>query len=339
MRTFVIGDIHGCFEELQELLQLVQITDEDTLIALGDIVDRGSYSKKVYTFLRQRPNTIVLVGNHERKHQRKILTYAQEIVRLQFGADYPEFLTWLNTLPYFYETDSAIIVHAAFEHDVPLQQQRKEVLAGSTSGERYLAEKYAPNTYWNEYYQGEKPVIYGHHIVGDIPHQLNKTYGIDTGACHGQYLTALELPNFHIHQVKAKKDYWKENQKTWQIPILKAKPWLTMNFEEIEQQIQKLSYRTEQEVVDYLASMSLWKENILALYPTLKTSLEQFAQHLLENHPTDFNIQASTFPFKSYLFKSKANNLTMNDLKRGLDTPQKVLSLAKALGLDIEGFG
>ena len=44
MRTIVVGDIHGCYEELLQLLNKVQLTDEDCLVSLGDIVDRGADS-------------------------------------------------------------------------------------------------------------------------------------------------------------------------------------------------------------------------------------------------------------------------------------------------------
>ena len=71
MRTFVIGDIHGCFDELMELLEKVGLQEEDRLVSLGDIVDRGNKSKEVYAYLRHRKHTKVLVGNHERKHQNK----------------------------------------------------------------------------------------------------------------------------------------------------------------------------------------------------------------------------------------------------------------------------
>ena len=63
MRTIVIGDIHGCYAEMLQLLAKVEISDADCLISLGDIVDRGADSVQVYDFLKNRPNTIVLMGN------------------------------------------------------------------------------------------------------------------------------------------------------------------------------------------------------------------------------------------------------------------------------------
>ena len=70
---------------------------------------------------------------------------------------------------------------------------------------------------------GEKPIIYGHRVVGEKPLIYRNTYGIDTGACHGDMLTAIELPGFIVHQIKAKKDYWKEAQKKWIFQFQKHK--------------------------------------------------------------------------------------------------------------------
>lgn len=331
MRTFVIGDIHGCYDELMALIAKAGLSDADRLIALGDIVDRGNQSKEVYEYLKNRTNCIVLMGNHERKHQKGILSYAQEIVKVQFGPGYESFLNWLDSLGYYYETDEAIIVHAFFEHDIALQQQKEEVLCGATSGDRYLSKKYPEGKYWLDFYTGEKPVIYGHHVVGDLPKIHNNTYGIDTGACHGGYLTAIELPGFIIHQVKAGKDYWKEAQKAWQLPVLKAKNWDEMTLEEIEQQLNKLAYIEEPAIKSYLAGIRQWKEQLENDYTGIKERIEALTQQLLVNHPETFSVEANKYAFKTYLFKSRSNNLKLEDLQKGLNTPDKIMQIKDEL--------
>jgi serine/threonine protein phosphatase 1 len=327
MRKFIIGDIHGCFDELIELTQKIGLTADDLLISLGDIVDRGNKSKDVYEYFLNRPNSIVLIGNHERKHQNKILSYAQEIVKVQFGDDYEAFLNWLDTLKYYYETEEAIIIHAFFEHDKGLIEQKQEVLCGSTSGDRYLEKKYPAEKYWTEFYNGTKPIIYGHHVVGDNPKVLNNTYGIDTGACHGNYLTAIELPGFIIHQVKAKKDYWKEQQKIWQIPVLKAKNWNDMQFLEIDKQLAKLSYIEDTEIVDYLSEIKEWKNELQNSYNSIKIAIDHLTKELLEVHQEKFSIEANKSNVKTFIFKSKSNSLTIEDLQKGLNTPSKITKI------------
>ncbi len=331
MRKFIIGDIHGCFDELIELTQKVGLTADDLLISLGDIVDRGNKSKDVYEYFLNRPNSIVLIGNHERKHQNKILSYAQEIVKVQFGDDYETFLNWLDTLKYYYETEEAIIIHAFFEHDKGLTEQKQEVLCGSTSGDRYLEKKYPSEKYWTEFYNGTKPIIYGHHVVGDNPKVLNNTYGIDTGACHGNYLTAIELPGYIIHQVKAKKDYWKEQQKIWQIPVLKAKNWNDMQFLEIDKQLAKLSYIEDAEIVNYLSEIKEWKSELQNSYNSIKIAIDHLTKELLEVHQEKFSIEANKSNFKTFIFKSKSNSLTIEDLQKGLNTPSKITKIKSEL--------
>ena len=331
MRKFIIGDIHGCFDELIELTKKVSLKDNDLLISLGDIVDRGNKSKEVYEYFINRPNSIVLIGNHERKHQNKILSYAQEIVKVQFGDNYETFLSWLDTLKYYYETEEAIIIHAFFEHDKQLTEQKQEVLCGSTSGDRYLEKKYPSEKYWTEFYNGTKPIIYGHHVVGDNPKVINNTYGIDTGACHGNYLTAIELPGFIIHRVKAKKDYWKEQQKSWQIPVLKAKNWNDMQFSEIDKRLAKLSYIEESEIVDYLSEIREWKNELQNSYNSIKIAIDNLTNELLEVHQEKFSIEANKSNFKTYIFKSKSNSLTIEDLQKGLNTPSKIIKIKSDL--------
>jgi serine/threonine protein phosphatase 1 len=333
-RTFVIGDIHGCYDELTSLIKKIGLNAEDIIVSVGDIVDRGNKSKAVYEYFINRPNSKVIIGNHERKHINGVLSYAQEIVKVQFGQDYQTFLNWLNSLNYFHETEDAIIVHAAFEHDKLLRDQKDEVLSGSTSGERYLEKKYEPETYWSDYYDGKKPIIYGHHVVGEFPMIKNNTYGIDTGSCHGGFLTAIELPGFIIHQVKSNKDYWKNEQKTWQVPVLKSKDWHNTEFITIRKQLDKLSFVEDTDARTFLNKLENWTTELENLLIVLKDKLDVFTIDLISKHQEGFSIEASKFDFKTFIFKSKSNNLKTEDLKKSLNTPQKIIELANQLNLD-----
>ena len=70
MRTLLVGDIHGCYEELQELLVAARIQASDRIISVGDLADRGPESPQVLEFFLERPNSQVIMGNHEWKHVR-----------------------------------------------------------------------------------------------------------------------------------------------------------------------------------------------------------------------------------------------------------------------------
>ncbi|MBC7883635.1 MAG: metallophosphoesterase [Anaerolineae bacterium] len=324
MRTVAVGDIHGCYEELRQLLAKVELREEDYLISLGDIVDKSFDSVKVYDFLKNRPNTIVLMGNHERKHLRQTLSYSQEIVKLQFGARYAEFLEWVNHLPYYYETDEAIFVHAALEDGIPIEQQRDEVLCGCTAGEKYLEKRYE-NTYWNEFYTGTKPVIFGHHVVGDNPLIIaGKVYGIDTGACHGGRLTGLILPSFEIVQVQSSSDYWRAEMLKWQLPVMIAKPWGSYKWEKIQSLCDEYRHSSNLELAAFIAQQEEWMHRQLALAPIAISKVNERLTELRSVHGYDgFKQPASRFSYAVLLFKANASGLTDDFLKETLSTPDK----------------
>ncbi|MBV6625349.1 MAG: serine/threonine protein phosphatase [Rivularia sp. (in: Bacteria)] len=333
MRTIVVGDIHGCYQELIELLAKAKITQEDCLVSLGDIVDRGTDSVKVYDFLRNRPNTIVLMGNHERKHLRKTLSYSQEIVKLQFGDRYEEFLEWASHLPYYHETAEAILVHAAVENDIPIEKQREEVLCGCTAGEKHLSKRYG-DTYWSELYTGEKPVIFGHHVVGDNPLIVEgKVYGIDTAACHGARLTGLILPSFEIIQVQAAKDYWREEIPKWQLPVMMAKPWNTYKWDKIKAICSDRDSRNP-ELSNFMIEKERWMNNLLSLAPKIITKVEEKLTELISAHGADnFKKQARNYSYATLLYKANSSGLDSDFLKQTLRTPSEWLQVMKELGV------
>ncbi|AFZ03972.1 metallophosphoesterase family protein [Calothrix sp. PCC 6303] len=332
MRTIVVGDIHGCYGELMQLLAKVEITKEDCLVSLGDIVDRGTDSVKVYDFLKNRPNTIVLMGNHERKHLRQTLSYSQEIVKLQFGDSYDEFLEWIRHLPYYHETESAIFVHAAVEDGIPIEEQKEEVLCGCTAGEKYLEKRYQ-SSYWSQLYSGVKPVIFGHRVVGDYPIIIaRKVYGIDTGACHGGKLTALILPSFEIVQVEAAKDYWQEEIVKWQLPVMKAKPWNSYKWEKIQVICDEFRNSPNSELSAFITEKEQWMHDLLAVTPRIILKVEEKLAELISIHGVDgFKKPARCFSYASLLYKANASNLSAEFIQQTLPTPEKWLQVMNEL--------
>ncbi len=65
MSTYLISDIHGCFQEYRELLEAIGLTKEDDLYILGDVCDRGPEPMKVLLDMMDRANVIFLMGNHD----------------------------------------------------------------------------------------------------------------------------------------------------------------------------------------------------------------------------------------------------------------------------------
>ena len=216
MKTFIIGDIHGCFTELQELLDKAGIADDDRIIALGDIVDRGPYAPQVLKFFCNSTSRLSLMGNHERKHVRGArhevrLALSQIISRDQFGASYPQALTWMDAFPLFVDLPDAVLVHGYLEPGIVLEEQRDSVLCGTMSGDQYLQSQYVQP--WYALYDGVKPVIVGHHdhLRNSQPFiYRDRVYCLDTSCVHGGTLTGLLLPEFKIVSVPSHRDYWSE---------------------------------------------------------------------------------------------------------------------------------
>lgn len=217
-RKIIIGDIHGCYDELLELLDRIGPAENDVIISVGDFIDYGPKPVQVFNFFLNRANSIVLMGNHERKHVRGILSLSQRITRLQFGEKYPKARTRMSAFPYFFEDNDAIIVHAALQPGILMKNQQEDILCGTMSGERKL-KTLLNGKKWKEAYNGTKPIIFGHKVVGKTPLVYkDRVFGIDTGACHGGWLTAITVPEFRIYSVKARQNYWSRAKHEWNIP-------------------------------------------------------------------------------------------------------------------------
>ena len=68
MNTYVMSDIHGCFDKLQEMLKKIEFTQEDQLIIAGDYIDRGTQSYEMLNWILNPPeNVLLLCGNHDRE--------------------------------------------------------------------------------------------------------------------------------------------------------------------------------------------------------------------------------------------------------------------------------
>ena len=116
MSTLIIGDIHGCYDELQALLDLVGPDEDDDILAVGDLVDRGPDSLRVLEFFRDHPRASSLLGNHEDRHVRAFygegsLGFSHQIACAQMGKKaYRDACAYMGTLPIHREIDDALVV-------------------------------------------------------------------------------------------------------------------------------------------------------------------------------------------------------------------------------------
>jgi serine/threonine protein phosphatase 1 len=160
----IVGDIHACAQELEELLEIVGFGPDDQLIALGDIFDRGPDNSKILELFTNDPRFKTLLGNHERKHLlfnagKCEPAISQLITKEELGDDYPKLLEFARTLPVYIELEEAILVHGALEPSITLEKQDETVLVSSISGEKHLNKLGKP---WYELIDLKKPVIFGY---------------------------------------------------------------------------------------------------------------------------------------------------------------------------------
>ena len=224
MQTLVIGDIHGCFHELLALLDKAGLGQDDSIISIGDCVDRGPETPQVLNFFRDTSNARLIMGNHERKHIRGSrkevkLARSQQISKIQFGDAYPEALAFMEGLPLYIDLPEAIIVHGYFEPGIPPEQQNPLVLCGTMGGEKHLRTHY--DRPWYELYDRDKPVLIGHENYSgtDQPfiHQ-DRVFGLDTNCVTGKALTGLLLPSFQFVSVPSRANHWMQMRRKYPKP-------------------------------------------------------------------------------------------------------------------------
>ena len=211
-KIFAIGDIHGCLEKLEELMEkMVVDRQRDTLVFIGDYVDRGKYSREVVDYLIRLQgdyqNVICLRGNHEKMFM-DYLEGVNEGLYLGNGgratlesygillsddieerkAKIPaEHMKFFQSLLPYYETDQYIFVHAGLRPELPLRDQSIDDLL-------WIRFEFIENE--NDF---GKTVVFGHTPMKNLLINRNKI-GIDTGAVYGGKLTSVELPEIKIHQ-------------------------------------------------------------------------------------------------------------------------------------------
>ncbi len=335
MRTLIIGDIHGCYTELLELVDTAAVATDDVVVSVGDLVDRGPAPAEVVRWFRERTNSVVIMGNHERKHVRDVLSYSQEVTKCQMGDDYADGVAWMRGLPYFYETPDVRVVHAAMIPGVPLAQQPEAILAGTTSGEAQL-KKLLPDGWWHDHYDDAVPVAFGHHVVGPEPLiREGKIYGLDTGACHGKRLTALSVPDFTIYSVPSRGDYWHEVGRKYQVPVLRSKPWATMAWRKLDETVADLEHRPAPDTAAFLANITQWANALRALAKTFPDRVEMIAAELRTQHGAHgYDAAIREHPAKPLLYKIARGRLTEKDIAERCTSARATLALAHKLGVD-----
>ena len=244
----IIGDVHGCFDELLELMTTlgysikkngdgyqVGVPDRRKAIFLGDLVDRGP---KIVAVLRlvmdmvDAGTTLCIPGNHDVKLLQKLRGKDVKIAHgladsiAQLESESPEFkskvVEFLDGLISHYVLDDGklVVAHAGMKEEMQGRGSaaiRSFALFGETTGE--TDEFGLPVRYnWAADYRGKAMVVYGHTPVGE-PQWLNRTINIDTGCVFGGKLTALRYPEKELVSVPAHRTYYEPAK-----PLAPAQP-------------------------------------------------------------------------------------------------------------------
>jgi serine/threonine protein phosphatase 1 len=217
--THIIGDVHGCYQELCELLDLVGPTSDDSVVFVGDLVVRGPDSASVARLAMEGtlPNQTVILGNNEVKLRQTLQgdpTYATPAVlrtleQLRAAGILADALDYFDSLPLFLDLDTHAVVHAGVRPGVPLGDQargdllRIKTLDGTPTGPM-----------WYDEYTGPQTIVFGHHVVKD-PLILPYAIDLDTGCVYGGKLSALTLETGAVRSVRARDVYYRIPQKAF----------------------------------------------------------------------------------------------------------------------------
>jgi hypothetical protein len=210
-RTIVIGDVHGCFDELMDLLAVIGAASEDHLVFVGDVIVKGPGNRAVLEFIRQRERCETIMGNHELlllRHYRGEaveLELAHHRTIAELGDEIAGWMDWVARLPYYIVLGKYVVVHAGLRPGRPLEEQTVEdltelrALDGPKPGSRI-------GTPWFEVYRGDKTAVFGH-WPAKAPVLMDYAIGLDTGCVYGGRLSALILPERRLVSVPARKAY------------------------------------------------------------------------------------------------------------------------------------
>lgn len=236
-RCDIIGDVHGCFQELTELLAKLghgALVEEEILpenpspqpeiLFVGDLVDRGDRvidTLRLVVELCEKGYALAVLGNHDYRFMRWLqgndVTIAHGLEKtieefLCLKKDEREHLRerlirFFEGLPYALRFDrgKGVMVHAAWrprmKEETDPKRLRYYAIFGPTTGER-TPEGFPVRIDWAKSYKGPEFVFFGHQVYLR-PYRSSHALGIDTGCVFGGSLTAVRYPSMEIVSVKS----------------------------------------------------------------------------------------------------------------------------------------
>jgi diadenosine tetraphosphatase ApaH/serine/threonine PP2A family protein phosphatase len=216
-RTILIGDIHGCFDELQRLLETVAVGPADRVVLVGDLVAKGPDSRAVVHLARTRGFQAVL-GNHD-AHVLKWRTQARARAVAKERTHHfdvaqslsEDDVAWLQSLPVWLrlptEGVATLVVHGGLVPGIAIEDQDRNFLINLRSVlDDGTPSKRIDGTPWAALWKGPEHVVFGHDALRGLQQHPFAT-GLDTGCVYGGRLTALILPERKLVSVAASRTY------------------------------------------------------------------------------------------------------------------------------------
>ena len=209
-RTIVVGDIHGCYDELMELVEKVDLGKDDRVVSVGDLITKGPKSREVLELFMTDARFTTVIGNHDLALRRKWngeeieLKAAQKEAHKELRGEKDAYAAFFNRLPFTIDLDTHLVVHAGLRPNVELYSQTTDdmVLIRTLGPDRESDE----GTPWYHVYYGEKVVLFGHWPAPE-PRRGKQAIGLDTGCVYGYNLTAYIIETDEFVTVKARKAY------------------------------------------------------------------------------------------------------------------------------------
>jgi hypothetical protein len=210
MSTLVVGDIHGCADELDELLQQA---GPEQVVLVGDLFTKGPLPVKVWKILRELlPDRLsAVLGNHDDRllqamnGRRPADKRAHELLRQLDRAD-PTWSSWLGTLPLFHSVGDYVVVHAGLHPSGVDQTRRRHALEL-----RRWPDEESHQPFWWQIYEGPQPVIFGHDSRRGLVRVMHEDrpwiVGLDTGCVYGGHLSGWFPEKDVLLQVRARRPY------------------------------------------------------------------------------------------------------------------------------------
>jgi predicted phosphodiesterase len=213
-RIIIVGDIHGCYDELLELMEKVDYNETDVLISVGDIVAKGPKTSEVIDYFMHE-NRYCVMGNHEWTVLRFINN--QNSYKLKKHSEHKKLstnlrddqLAYLQNLPHTLHipTYNLVIVHAGVDPNKNIHDNNSyDVMHIRNIFDGVTTELTDKGVQWTTEWNGPEFIVFGHDAkkrIQDTEHAL----GLDTACVYGERLSCVIYPDKQIVSVEAKKRY------------------------------------------------------------------------------------------------------------------------------------